>query len=150
MAVHLSTVHMVIVAFALLASACGASVTGPPDIVVDETACSHCGMLVSEPIYAAAYRADGGAARVFDDIGCMLNALRGDGAPQHIWVQDAAGGGWIDGGQATFIAGSTIRTPMSGGVLAFGNRAAAQRAAAAHRGAVMSLQELMASKGEAR
>ena len=146
----MSTMHIVIVAFALLSSACSANVTGPPQIVVDQTACSHCGMFVSEPIYAAAYQAEGQAARLFDDIGCMLNALRGDDRPRNIWVQDAAGGGWIDAGKATFVAGSSIRTPMSGGVLAYAESAAAGRAAAVHRGEVLSLQELMTSKGEAR
>ena len=55
----MSTTNFVSVTFALLLTACSAQVTGPPDILVDQTACSHCRMLVSEPAYAAAYQAGG-------------------------------------------------------------------------------------------
>ena len=67
--------RMAIVAFVTLAlSACGAKADGPPHIEVDRTPCAHCGMLISEPVFAAAYRAPGSEARVFDDIGCLLAA----------------------------------------------------------------------------
>ena len=72
--------------------ACGVRADGPPEILVDRTACSHCGMLISEPAYAAAYRAPGADPRVFDDIGCLLEAARKE--PQagaiRFWFQDAA------------------------------------------------------------
>ena len=141
-----------VVAFALLVNACSAKVAGPPAIVVDTTACSHCGMLVSEPIYAAAYQTDASEARVFDDIGCMLDALRREAvSPSRVWVQDAAGTGWLDADRANFVASERIRTPMSGGLLAYADAAAAATAATANGGKVMrSLQELMTWKGDAR
>src|SRR5215204_3815382 len=58
-----------------LVVACSARPSGPPEIVVDRTACSHCGMLISEPLYAAAFQVTGAEARVFDDIGCLRKAL---------------------------------------------------------------------------
>jgi nitrous oxide reductase accessory protein NosL len=148
----MSIPRLVIVAFALLAAACGANVTGPPDILVDRTACSHCGMFVSEPVYAAAYQVPGKEARVFDDIGCMLGALRGESSmPAGVWVQDAAGGGWLAADDATFVASSRIRSPMSGGLLAYADAAAAEKAAATYRGDVRhSLEELIATNGDAR
>lgn len=146
------TTTLVIVAFALLSLSCSANVTGPPEIVVDRTACSHCGMFISEPVYAAAYQAHGQTARVFDDIGCMLNALRDEAAsPGAIWVQDAAGEGWLDADRALFVASPDIRTPMSGGILAYADAGAADIAAAAHRGEVKrTMGELMTWKGDAR
>ena len=63
-------------AAALATAACGVRAEGPPPIVVDRTPCSHCGMLISEPLYAAAYQAPGTDARVFDDIGCLRDAAR--------------------------------------------------------------------------
>ena len=60
----------------LVTAACGVKAGGLPEIEVDRTACSHCGMLISEPLYAAAYQAPGAAARVFDDIGCLRDAAR--------------------------------------------------------------------------
>ena len=144
--------HLVILAFALLSAACSAQAAGPPEIVVDRTACSHCGMFVSEPIYAAAYQAPGTEPRVFDDIGCMLEALRHETAsPIDVWLQDAGGAGWLGADAATFVASAHIRTPMSGGVLAYADAAAAEKAATAHGGHVMrSVAELMAWKGDAR
>src|SRR5262245_24799777 len=72
--------------------ACGVRADGPPEILVDRTACSHCGMLISEPLYAAAYRAPGADPRVFDDIGCLLEAARREPHADALrfWFQDAA------------------------------------------------------------
>ena len=148
----MSPANVVIVALALLSAACSTKVTGPPEVVVDQTACSHCGMFVSEPVYAAAYHAHGKEARVFDDIGCMLEAVdRETASPINIWVQDAAGAGWLDADEASFVASPRIRTPMSGGVLAYADVVAAEKTAAAHGGQVMrSLEELRTWQGGAR
>jgi copper chaperone NosL len=140
----------VIVACARLAAACSAKASGPPEIAVDRTACSHCGMFVSEPVYAAAYQVQGREPRVFDDIGCLLNAIRGETAfPITVWLQDAAGSGWIAGDDASFVASPNLRTPMSGGVLAYADAAAAEKAVQANGGQLLrSLPELMAWHGE--
>jgi copper chaperone NosL len=126
--------------------ACGVAADGPPAIVVDRTPCSHCGMLVSEPVYAAAYRTAGGKARVFDDIGCLLDAARVEPNADRLrfWFHDAAAGGWIDGRRAVFVSSVTLRTPMGGGLIAFGDRATAGDAAARHQGRVVdSIENLM-------
>lgn len=139
-------------AVALLSVACGARVAGPPEIVVDRTACSHCGMLVSEPVYAAAYQADGQDPRIFDDIGCLLAAARGEtGSPITFWFQDANRGGWLDRDEAIFVASPHLRTPMGGGVLAYADATAAENAATAHAGAVVpSFEALLTLKGDVK
>ena len=143
--------------------ACGVRADGPPEIQVDRTACSHCGMLISEPAYAAAYRAPGADARVFDDIGCLLEAARKEPETSSIrfWFQDAAspqdgpraargrprGENWIDGETAVFVASPALRTPMGGGLIAYHDRTAAREAAARHRGRVVdSLNDLLQSR----
>jgi len=143
---------VVIVAFALLAAACSAKAMGAPDIIVDRTVCSHCNMLISELTYAAAYQVDGNDPRVFDDIGCMLDGLRGEGAsPINVWVQNAAGGGWLDAGDAIFVASPNVRTPMGGGILAYADANEAAKAATAHRGSVLkTFEDLMTLRGDAR
>lgn len=145
----MSIARAAIAALALLPLGCGAAAMGPPDIVVDRAVCSHCGMFVSEPQYAAASQMDGEEPRLFDDLGCLLDALRQTATPPAgIWLQDAGGSGWIDGGAAAFVTGSRVRTPMSGGVLAYRGVAAAERAATAHGGRVVrSLTELKAQRG---
>ena len=129
--------------------ACGVRADGPPSIVLDRTACSHCGMLISEPRYAAAYRVHGSPARVFDDIGCLRSALREDGAQgaAQLWFHDASGGGWINGAEAVLVNAPEIRTPMGGGTIAFMDRAEALAAAAQHRGRIVTVAELVVRKG---
>ena len=136
-------------------SACGAKPSGPPAIEVDRTACSHCGMLISEPLYAAAYRVAGADARVFDDIGCLRKAALAESRPLTFWFHDADDRAWIDGTAAVFVASPEIRTPMGGGLLAYRDRAAAERAAAARRGRViysvadmLSDSDLLSDKGD--
>jgi hypothetical protein len=130
----------------LIAVACGVNADGPPEVAVDRTPCSHCGMLISETVYAAAYRGAGGESRVFDDIGCLLDALgRRDEPGVRVWVHDAAGGGWIDGEAAVFVTAPSIRTPMNGGILAYRTAAAADEAARRHRGEI--IRSLAALRG---
>jgi copper chaperone NosL len=133
----------------LLLVACGAKASGPPDIVVDRTACSHCGMLISEPLYAAAYQAAGAEPRVFDDIGCLRKAAASLTGPVTFWFHDADDREWIAGEPAAFVSAPGLHTPMGGGVIAFRDRAAAGRAAAVHSGRVInSVAELLSEKGE--
>ena len=143
--------------FALLALSCSAPPSGPPEIVVDRSACSHCGMLISETIYAAAYRTPGSDGRVFDDIACMLEAMRRDaidpkpGTGVRVWFHDANDGTWIEGEGAVFVVSSSIRTPMGGGIIAFRDIAAAEQAAGRNQGQVVrSMPELTKRKGEQR
>lgn len=133
----------------LAAAGCGASVDGPPEILVDVSACSHCGMLISERVYAAAYRVPGAEARVFDDIGCLVTAARKETAGTvDFWFHDAADGGWIDGSAATFVASPATRTPMGGGMLAYRDADAAAAAAKRNPGAVVrSLADLLTRTG---
>ena len=129
-------------------AACAATADGPPEVAVDRTPCAHCGMLISEPVFAAAYRADGSAARAFDDIACMLAEVRREPQRQAIrfWFHDAVGGEWIDGSAAVFVKSTALRTPMAGGMLAYRSAEGAAKGAATHRGVViMSLDALLAS-----
>ena len=132
----------------LVTAACGVKAEGPPAIVVDRTACSHCGMLISEPLYAAAYQAPGAAARVFDDIGCLRDAARAEAPGLRFWFHDADDRRWIEGAGAVFVASSEIRTPMGGGLIAYRDPAAADRSAVKHRGRILrSISDLLAKEG---
>ena len=133
-----------VLAAALLTAACGVRAGGPPEIVVDRTPCSHCGMLISETLYAAAYQAAGADARVFDDIGCLRDAARVERGALRIWMHDASDGRWIDGSEAVLVSSPSIRTPMGGGLLAYRDGAAADLAARRHNGRVIrSVGELL-------
>ena len=125
-------------ALALMAACAPAA--GPPAITIDRTACDHCGMLISEMSFAAAYRpAPGQMARVFDDAGCMLDDWRAEPDPSAAiaWVADFTTEEWISVETAFFVRSSTIATPMGGGIVAFSDQASAAAMAARTEGAVV-------------
>jgi copper chaperone NosL len=132
----------------LTITACAVKAGGPPEIELDRTACSHCGMLISEPLYAAAYQVPGVPARVFDDIGCLRDAARAEaGDGRRFWFHDGSHGGWIEGPDAIFVASPEIRTPMGGGLIAYRDRAAAERSAQATHGRVVrSIADLLSKE----
>jgi nitrous oxide reductase accessory protein NosL len=144
----------------VLATACSGPPTGPPEIVLDRSTCFSCGMLISEPAYAAGYRV-GPRTAVFDDIGCLLADLgkpgpgtdeSADGTAQsraavetsEVWFLDGDQR-WIAAADAVFVRSPRLETPMGGHIEAFSDRARAERTAARVGGVVVeSFAELMA------
>ena len=134
----------VLTCYVLTLVACAAD--GPPQIVVDRTPCAHCGMLVSEPAFAAAYGREGADARIFDDIRCLLNDIKGEPNPERLrfWFHDARTGAWITREEAVFVRSARFRTPMSGGIVAYAGRSGAERGASENDGALIgSIDELL-------
>jgi hypothetical protein len=109
-------------------------------------------MLISEPIFAAAYRQDGSDARIFDDIQCLLNATSGEANPERLrfWFHDAATAVWIDRTEAVFVRSARLRTPMAGGFVAYRGAAAAARGARLEGEVVGSLSDLFREDKERR
>ena len=137
------------VLIALWAGACASRAAGPPVIVMDRSACSRCGMLISEHAHAAALRLANGNDLLFDDIGCLVAAARS--LPKEgvsYWFHDAADGNWIEGVSPVFLASESLRTPMGGGILAYRTREAADRFATKHAGRVVTqFDALLAETG---
>ena len=109
-------------------------------------------MLISEPIFAAAYRAPAGGARVFDDIGCLVASLSREARTDGIrfWFHDAEDVQWIDGTEAVFVKSDRLRTPMAGGLVAYRGPAAAERGAKRHEGRVIrNLDDLLPARERA-
>ena len=76
----------------------------PPEILYGEEVCTECGMIISEPRFAAAYYTPEGDARRFDDIGGMLthHAANQEEVAQ-FWVHDYETEEWIVAGEAYFV-----------------------------------------------
>lgn len=133
----------------LWAGACASRPAGPPVIVLDRSACSQCGMLISEHAHAAAVRLADGNDLLFDDIGCLVAAARS--LPKEgvtYWFHDAADGDWIKDVSPVFLASDSLRTPMGGGILAYRTREAADRFAARYAGRVVTeFDALLAETG---
>ena len=144
---------LAIVATATASSSCAASADGPPEIIVDHTTCAHCGMFVSEPAFAAAYRTVGGEARVFDDIGCLLDAVKKEREPRQarFWFHDLQSAEWIAGEAATFVRTAHLHTPMGGSLMAYRDKRQAEDAVSRYHGQVIGgLPELLAQHGGTR
>lgn len=93
---------------------------GPAPVAWDRTRCQRCGMLVSDPGYAAQLRRSDGSVEVFDDPGCLLLTLgagAGEGSPA-LWFHHAREERWLAGDAVAFVAAP--HTPMGYGLAAVG------------------------------
>lgn len=110
----------------------------PPDIAYGKDPCANCGMLINDPRFAAAYVTRNGQARLFDDIGCMIDYYRDH--PEDVaafYVRDFEGGEWIEADRAVLVLAPDVPTPMGYGLLAFATRDRAEAFARDHGGQVM-------------
>lgn len=130
--------------FVLWAAGCQ---NGPPRPVeiLPEDACGYCRMAISERRFAAEFIDRDGIARKFDDIGCLLAALKReskDTLPLAIYVVDYERRAWIEGEQACFVRSSELKTPMGGGLAAFQDCQRAEAAAINFKGRVLRFTDL--------
>lgn len=97
--------------------ACSADPDAPPTVHYDLDACTDCGMLVSDPAYAAALVTKEGTTFVFDDPGCLFHYVVTQ-APHvaTMWFYDGAAQRWLRDGEVAFQTGR--RSPMGSGLLA--------------------------------
>lgn len=136
-----------LLAVCLVASACvdRADATGPPEIIYGRDLCVECGMLITEPRFAAAYRIDG-EARPFDDIGGMLlyGTKTGELSARsvEVWVHDRDTGDWIAAGGAHYVVADGLVTPMGYGIVAFIDPARAREYASGYDTDVHSWTDL--------
>lgn len=151
----------------ILVSVCAAAPAGcgrdaatadkPPRVAYGEDVCVACGMIISDPRYAAALvveREAGDVQRLlFDDVGEMVVYEAEHPALKILrrWVHDAArsveqasaDAAWLDAEQAWCVKAPTLQTPMATGIAAYATKEAAQRAAAEHAGVVRRYAELV-------
>jgi copper chaperone NosL len=116
--------------------------SGPPMLRFGQDRCDACGMIISDPRYAAAARRADEVWR-FDDIGCLLgHAGPGLATGQTAgYVHDAETHEWLDAKAATFVRSAQIRTPMGFGIAAYATPEAAARAHPGMR--ALTLQALL-------
>lgn len=117
--------------------------TGPPDQRVGRDSCLECGMLIAEDRCAAAALVERRGRREhvhFDDIGCLLDAMREGaelGTVVEVYVHDYDSKEWIEAADAGYVVAesSAFKTPMGSGIVAFRDEANAEAAAARAGGA---------------
>lgn len=137
-----------LVILTLAACAPGQPEMAPPDIVYGETPCVECSMIISDVRFAAGYAREIAAGRyeskAFDDIGDMLiHAEKHAEDKITAWyVHDYETEDWLDAQQAHFVVSPKLPTPMGYGILAFAERASAERVAAEAEGELLTWEEL--------
>lgn len=135
----------------LLLAACGGR-TGalqPPEIYYGEDICAHCGMIISDPRFAAVIVSPTGESRKYDDLGCMLDDYSHSQAEMAaIYIHDYNTSTWLDGKAAYYVRANDLHTPMASGLVAFSDRAAAEALAQAHGAEVLTFEQALAQQAE--
>jgi copper chaperone NosL len=107
----------VIAFFAVLG--CGTPLDVPEPIAFDREPCDSCGMLISDPRFAAQLVTKEGERYDFDDPSCAFRYVA-DHAPHlaHVWFRDSTTPDevWLEHRQVAFAAAED--TPMDGGLAA--------------------------------
>jgi copper chaperone NosL len=94
--------------------------SGPQPISQGRDECAHCKMLITDGRFAAQLVTDRGKYEKFDSVECLLDDLS-ERSYRSIWVSNAvAPGQWIEADKAVFVRSDKIRSPMGGGIAAFG------------------------------
>lgn len=144
---------MLILALGLIVFGCSRREMGlgPPEVQYGQTDCAQCGMSVADERYAAAaiVEISNGerVARVFDDIGCLFAYEREqhEGKVLAWYVKDYATRQWVPAGEAFYVCGKAIQSPMGYGLLATTNAESAAALARDKAGQTVDLQAVQAS-----
>jgi copper chaperone NosL len=122
-------------AAALLAGCQRQPISGPPTIQYGQDVCSRCGMIISDPRFAAAAIVQGSDQerqyRLFDDLGCLIVDERDHPERRVVarYVMTADAGEWIDADAAVYLPSDPLRSPMAYNILAYADPARARAAA---------------------
>lgn len=96
--------------------ACNDEHTGAPELVYDRLACAHCGMVVSEPRFAAQLVTADDEVLAFDDPACLVRYIT-EKAPslKNTWFRDSTSreDRWVSMSEVGFVAAAGA--PMNGG-----------------------------------
>lgn len=139
---HYFSLLMALLVLLLAGCQTGNQADNPPEIRYGEDVCDHCNMIISEPRFAAAYAAESGETRRFDDIGEMfLYAQESGETVRGYWVHDFQSESWLKADGATFVHDPDLTTPMGWGIAAF-SQAEDARAYGNQHGDVLTFSEL--------
>lgn len=136
--------RLVLVLSMLLLAGCSQSVQAAPQIEYDRDVCDQCGMIISEPRFAATYRTTEGEDKKFDEIGGMLVMadLLGHFESADFWANDYNSEEPIPVNEAFFVRGGEVTSPMDFRIVAFDTQEAAHAFSASRGGTQHTWTEL--------
>ena len=107
-----------------------------PIAIAPEDVCSFCKMAISEKRYAGQYVDKDGQAFKFDDLTCMTSFNEGSNIAAS-FVMDFEAKQWLKAEDAIYVRSSELKTPMSGGMIAFKDEAPAEQASRNYHGKLL-------------
>ena len=128
----------------LVMTACAPGSPAPSTIRLGEDACAHCRMTIVGIETAAQIVSPGAEPIVFDEIGCLRAYLADHplAADATVFVADHRSEEWINARSAVFTK-TTLRTPMSSGLLAHADRASRDADPSAREGAMVLAADVL-------
>jgi copper chaperone NosL len=139
---------LLLTALLLIVTACGGRAkaeAAPPEIHYGEDVCEFCGMIISDPRYAAGYLTAAGQEHIFDDIGNMLlSHLQKQDEVMAFFVHDYEEQSWIRAETAHYVLSSELLTPMLHGLAACATAEKAAALAAEVDGQVLTFDQVLA------
>jgi len=136
--------NLVLIAVALLLAACQEPPVKPVDIR-EQDVCARCKMPIADVRYAAELIDKAGAPHKFDEIGCMVNYIKLKHPSRDFrgtFVMDYDQKQWLKSDEAFFVRSEQIRTPMSGGIVAFREKGRADAVASQFQAQVLKFDDL--------
>ncbi len=120
----------------------------PPEIAYGRDMCDVCGMIISEPRFAAAVVTTDGKTLKFDDVVEMFSfEQRHPDTRVRAWfVHDYNSQNWTNGETAWYVTSPEIKSPMGGGIAAFADQPSAEMFANRHGAKAMSFEEIKVAK----
>ena len=132
----------------LAVTACGSKAEAapvPPEIHYGQDLCEFCGMIISDPRYAAGYLTADGEDHIFDAIGNMVvSHLQKQAEVRAFFVHDYGDQRWIRAETAHYVQSPKLVTPMLHGLAAFDTPEKAEALAAELDGKLLTFDELLA------
>lgn len=117
---------LLIIALTLIISACGnKAVFKPREVNPNIDACEVCNMSIAHTDFATQLIESDGTVHMYDDIGCMVKYLEGEGKNKEIaatFVRDNETMDWVPMEEAYYAYHSEFWTPMAYGVVPFATK----------------------------
>ncbi|WP_458412051.1 nitrous oxide reductase accessory protein NosL [Schinkia sp. CFF1] len=117
---------LLIIALTLIISACGnKAVFEPREVNPNIDACEVCNMSIAHTDFATQLIETDGTVHMYDDIGCMVKYLEGEGKNKEIaatYVRDNDTMDWVPMEEAYYAYHPEFWTPMAYGVVPFATK----------------------------
>lgn len=126
-----TTIILAIVLVFTLPACRRADQSGPPTVLLGDSICSECGMIISDERFATSTVIDGErgvVALLFDDFNCQINFEHKHPELTIVarWSRDYSGLQWINTESGWFASSPQIRSPMASGMAFFENQSDAK------------------------